>query len=164
MTENVVIGMRAVAKVFIGDIIEGARRVQAEWIEKTDEKQTDLPSPPATPHQAAASNSNNAGPKQQQTQSQGDGAQTTNGENPEAGDPAAEKSDENMPDASQQEKEKERDDRRGPLRPEHLREALRRYKISFEGGGVGMQLIWYQQQQNGVERFPTRTGGRRIFR
>ncbi|KAK3947636.1 hTAFII28-like protein conserved region-domain-containing protein [Pseudoneurospora amorphoporcata] len=160
VTENVVIGMRAVAKVFIGDIIEGARRVQAEWIEKTDEKQTDLPSPPATPHHAAASNSNAAS---QQPQTQG-GDPQPNGENKEGGDTAADKSDENMPDASQKEKEKERDDRRGPLRPEHLREALRRYKMSFEGGGVGMQLIWHQQQQNGVERFPTRTGGRRIFR
>lgn len=162
VTENVVIGMRAVAKVFIGDIIEGARRVQAEWIEKTDEKQTDLPSPPATPG-AAGSNNNATGEGQSQSQTQGDNSQT-NGEHKEGEDAAAEKSDESMPDASQQEKEKERDDRRGPLRPEHLREALRRYKMSFEGGGVGMQLIWHQQQQNGVERFPTRTGGRRIFR
>lgn len=162
--------MRAVAKVFIGDIIEGARRVQAEWIEKTGEKQTDLPSPPATPHAAASSsniNSNLGGEGPQQSQTQGNSATHTNGENGEGGDAAAaDKGDENMPDASQQEKEKEkeRDDRRGPLRPEHLREALRRYKMGFEGGGVGMQLIWHQQQQNGVERFPTRTGGRRIFR
>ncbi|KAK3350463.1 hTAFII28-like protein conserved region-domain-containing protein [Neurospora tetraspora] len=159
VTENVVIGMRAVAKVFIGDIIEGARRVQAEWIEKTGEKQTDLPSPPATPHAAASNNPGGEGQGQSQTQGS---SSRTNGENKEGADAAAEKSDENMPDASQQ--EKERDDRRGPLRPEHLREALRRYKMSFEGGGVGMQLIWHQQQQNGVERFPTRTGGRRIFR
>lgn len=151
--------MRAVAKVFIGDIIEGARRVQAEWIEKTGEKQTDLPSPPATPHAAASNNPGGEGQGQSQTQGS---SSRTNGENKEGADAAAEKSDENMPDASQQ--EKERDDRRGPLRPEHLREALRRYKMSFEGGGVGMQLIWHQQQQNGVERFPTRTGGRRIFR
>ncbi|KAL0466064.1 hTAFII28-like protein conserved region domain-containing protein [Neurospora intermedia] len=171
VTENVVIGMRAVAKVFIGDIIEGARRVQAEWIEKTGEKQTDLPSPPAMPH-AAASNNNNSnlgGEGQPQPQTQGNSATQTNGENGEGADAAAaEKGDETMPDASQQEKEKEkekeRDDRRGPLRPEHLREALRRYKMGFEGGGVGMQLIWHQQQQNGVERFPTRTGSRRIFR
>lgn len=163
--------MRAVAKVFIGDIIEGARRVQAEWIEKTGEKQTDLPSPPAMPH-AAASNNNNSnlgGEGQPQPQTQGNSATQTNGENGEGADAAAaEKGDETMPDASQQEKEKEkekeRDDRRGPLRPEHLREALRRYKMGFEGGGVGMQLIWHQQQQNGVERFPTRTGSRRIFR
>ncbi len=125
VTENVVIGMRAVAKVYIGDIIESARRVQAEWIEKTGEKQTDLPTPPSS-----SSTSPNA---------EGE----ANGEQQSAA---------------------EKDDRRGPLRPEHLREAVRRYKKSFEGGGVGMQLIWHQQQQNGVDRFPTRTGGRRIFR
>ncbi|KAK4160591.1 transcription initiation factor TFIID-like protein [Cladorrhinum sp. PSN259] len=125
VAENVVIGMRAVAKVFIGDIIESARRVQGEWIERTGENQTELPTPPAT---AAPSPDINAAP--------GDGETATT----------------------------EADDRRGPLRPEHLREALRRYKRGVEGGGVGMQLIWHQQQQNGVERFPTRTGGRRIFR
>ena len=117
--------MRAVAKVFIGDIIESARRVQAEWIEKTGEKQTDLPTPPASV----------------------------------AGTPDADGEGE-QPEAAAVDK----DDRRGPLRPEHLREAVRRYKMGFEGGGVGMQQIWHHQQQNGVERFPTRTGGRRIFR
>ncbi|KAK3985745.1 hTAFII28-like protein conserved region-domain-containing protein [Cladorrhinum sp. PSN332] len=125
VAENVVIGMRAVAKVYIGDIIESARRVQGEWIERTGEKQTELPTPPAT---AAPSPDTNVAP--------GDRVDAT----------------------------AETDDRRGPLRPEHLREALRRYKKGVEGGGVGMQLIWHQQQQNGVERFPTRTGGRRIFR
>jgi transcription initiation factor TFIID subunit 11 len=116
--------MRAVAKVFIGDIIESARRVQGEWIEKTGEKQTDLPTPPPT-----AKATPNA-----------DGEADTEG------------------------KEAEADDRRGPLRPEHLREAVRRYRKGFEGGGVGMQWVYHQQQQGGVERFPTRTGGRRIFR
>ncbi|KAJ4286877.1 hypothetical protein N0V88_007891 [Collariella sp. IMI 366227] len=127
VAENVVIGMRAVAKVFIGDVIESARRVQGEWIEKMAEKQTDLPGPPPPAEPMPA----------------------TNGE----GD-------------TQENKDKgpDRDDRRGPLRPEHLREAVRRYRKGFEGGGVGMQWIHYQQQQAGVERFPTRTGGRRIFR
>ncbi|KAK0638622.1 hTAFII28-like protein conserved region-domain-containing protein [Cercophora newfieldiana] len=122
VTENVVIGMRAVAKVYIGDIIEAARRVQMEWVENTGEKQTDLPTPPAS---AMASPIEGA-----------------------EGQPA----------------EPPKDDRLGPLRPEHLREAVRRYKRSFEGGGVGMQRVWHQQQQNGTERFPPRTGGRRIFR
>jgi transcription initiation factor TFIID subunit 11 len=117
--------MRAVAKVFIGDIIESARRVQGEWIERMDEKQTDLPTPPPT---APAT-------------------QDTNGE------------------ADSQQKESQTEEaRRGPLRPEHLREAVRRYRKGVEGGGVGMQWVFYQQQQGGVERFPTRTGGRRIFR
>jgi transcription initiation factor TFIID subunit 11 len=122
--------MSAVAKVYIGDIIEAARRVQNEWVENTNEKQTDLPTPPASA--APSPNAN------------GEGA---NGE-----------------DTGGQASEPPKDDRRGPLRPDHLREAVRRYKRAFEGGGVGMQRVWHQQQQNGSERFPPRTGGRRIFR
>ncbi|GKT52121.1 transcription initiation factor TFIID subunit 12 [Colletotrichum spaethianum] len=57
-----------------------------------------------------------------------------------------------------------KEDRRGPLRPDHLREAWRRYKMSGDGGWVGIQGLWHEQQQSGVERFPVRTGGRRIFR
>ncbi|AEO55807.1 hypothetical protein MYCTH_2300006 [Thermothelomyces thermophilus ATCC 42464] len=129
VAENVVIGMRAVAKVFIGDIIESARRVQGEWIEKLGEKQTDFPTPPATAAPTPTADGGDA-----------DDAQ------------------------KRETKDSEVDDRRGPLRPEHLREAVRRYRKGFEGGGVGMQWIFHQQQQGGVERFPTRTGGRRIFR
>jgi transcription initiation factor TFIID subunit 11 len=118
--------MRAVSKVYVGDIIELARRVQDEWIENTGEKQTDLPTPPTSA--TASPDANGEG---------GGDSQPT---------------------------ELAKDDRRGPLRPEHLREAVRRYKLSFEGGGVGMQKVWHQQQQNGADRFPSRTGGRRIFR
>ncbi|KAK0716201.1 hTAFII28-like protein conserved region-domain-containing protein [Lasiosphaeris hirsuta] len=129
VTENVVIGMRAVTKVYLGDIIESARRIQTEWIEKTGEKQTDLPTPPAS---AGTSPNENGGER-------GEGGE-------------------------QQKDASELDGRRGPLRPEHLREAVRRYKKAFEGGGVGVHAIWHQQQQSGVDRFPSRTGGRRIFR
>jgi transcription initiation factor TFIID subunit 11 len=133
VAENVVIGMRAVAKVFIGDIIESARRVQGEWIERLDEKQTDLPTPPATV------------------------APTPNPDGEADTQPTETRDPRDIRDS-------EVDDRRGPLRPEHLREAVRRYRKGFEGGGVGMQWVYHQQQQGGVERFPTRTGGRRIFR
>ncbi|KAK4444622.1 hTAFII28-like protein conserved region-domain-containing protein [Podospora aff. communis PSN243] len=135
VTENVVIGMRAVAKVYIGDIIELARRVQNEWVENTGEKQTDLPTPPAS----AAPSPNVNGEAATGEDAHGEGAEGPAPEPP-------------------------KDDRRGPLRPDHLREAVRRYRRAFEGGGVGMQRVWHQQQQNGSERFPPRTGGRRIFR
>lgn len=55
-------------------------------------------------------------------------------------------------------------DKRGPLRPEHLREAWRQYKMSGESGWVGTQGLWHEQQSDGVERFPVRTGGKRIFK
>ncbi|KAK3370641.1 hTAFII28-like protein conserved region-domain-containing protein [Podospora didyma] len=126
VAENIVIGVRSIAKVFIGDIIEGARRVQTEWIEKTGEKQTDLPTPPPS----AKASPNPAGEGQE----------------------------------TQPDKSVDMQFGPGPLRPDHLREAMRRYKRSLEGGGVGMQAIWHQHQQNGIERFPSRTGGRRIFR
>lgn len=53
---------------------------------------------------------------------------------------------------------------RGPLRPEHLREALRRYQTSAQSQGIGSLRIWQEQQKSGVERFPSKTGGRRIFK
>ncbi|KAK4668359.1 uncharacterized protein QC763_001010 [Podospora pseudopauciseta] len=138
VAENVVIGMRAVAKVFIGDIIESARRVQGEWIDKTGEKQTDLPTPPATAVPSPAATGEGSGVPHSGQLGLADNT-ASNTAAPVEG-------------------------RRGPLRPEHIREAMRRYKTGLEGGGVGMQQIWHQQQQSGVERFPTRTGGRKIFR
>jgi transcription initiation factor TFIID subunit 11 len=108
---NVVLAVRSVAKVFIGQLIESARRVQEQQIELTGEPQAEVPEP-------------------QPLQDEGF----------------------------------ERAPRRGPLRPEHLREAFYRYQQSGEGGGVGMQRLWHAQQEDGVERFGTRTGGRRIFK
>ena len=52
-------------------------------------------------------------------------------------------------------------DFRGPLRPDHLREAWRRYKVSGEGGGVGSHTFWHAQQGSGSSRF-SRTG-KRLF-
>ena len=53
--------------------------------------------------------------------------------------------------------------KRGPLRPDHLREAWRRYRLSGESRGVGVQQLWHAQQGDGVERFSTRTG-KRLFK
>lgn len=104
--------VKAVAKLFAGEIIEGARNVQAEWV-LSGEKQSDLPTPPPSNEEA--------------------------------------------------ENEEEVDLKRGPLRPDHLREAWRRYKLSHESRGVGVQQLWHAQQGTGVERFATRTRNR-LFR
>ncbi|KAF7558836.1 hypothetical protein G7046_g5335 [Stylonectria norvegica] len=105
--QNVSTAVKAVAKLFAGEIIETARNVQGEWI-TSGEKQSDLPTPPASANDTVD-----------------DG---------------------------------EAELKRGPLRPDHLREAWRRYKISGEGRGVGVQQLWHAQQGDGVERFSTRTG------
>jgi transcription initiation factor TFIID subunit 11 len=115
VTPNIVMAIRSVAKLFAGDIIEEARRVQAEWIYNTGEEQVPagIPTPPATLN----------------------------------------------PDGTEQ----PREELVGPLRPDHLREALLRYQRENRSGGVGMQNLWHVQQQSGVEQFSTRNR-RRIFR
>lgn len=107
--------VKAVSKLFAGEIIEAARSVQAEWI-TAGEQQSDLPTPPASTNDAG--NSGN---------------------------------------------EQEVDLKRGPLRPDHLREAWARYKASGESLGVGVQQLWHAQHGDGVERFSTQTG-RRLFK
>lgn len=98
--------VKAVAKLFAGEIIEAARNAQGEWI-AAGEKQSELPTPPPSTNEA--------------------------------------------------DEEEDIDLKRGPLRPDHLREAWRRYKMSGESRGVGVQQLWHAQQGSGVERFSTRT-------
>ncbi|PNY30061.1 Uncharacterized protein TCAP_00035, partial [Tolypocladium capitatum] len=75
--------VKAVAKLFAGEIIESARNVQGEWV-TAGEKQSELPTPPSTTVAAT----------------------------------------------------EDADVKRGPLRPEHLREAWRRYKVCGESYGA----------------------------
>ena len=97
-------------KIFAGEIIELARRVQIQWLEAGDESQTGLPSPPS----------------------------------------------------SDTEERKER--RRGPLTADHLREALRRYKLERKAGNVGLLGLAKQQNSSGVERFGLKALGRRLLK
>lgn len=92
-------------------MIEGARKVQTEWLEISGESQTGLPSPPA---------------------------------------------EDNVP----IEKEK----RRGPLLPDHLREAFRRHMLEGDGGLVGELGLWQHQNHSGVERFAVKVQGKRLFK
>ncbi|TVY43214.1 Transcription initiation factor TFIID subunit [Lachnellula subtilissima] len=109
---NVILAVKSAAKVFAGEMIEGARKVQTQWLESSGEDQTTgLQSLPA-----------------------------------EDGKP------------------REKETRRGPLLPDHLREALRRHKLTRDGGLVGQLGLWQHQQSSGVERFGTKVGGKRLFK
>jgi transcription initiation factor TFIID subunit 11 len=105
--QSVILAVKSVAKVFIGEMIEGARRVQTQWMESDEEARTVLPSPPA------------------------DG---------------------------------EEQKRRGPLLPDHLREAYRRHKLAGEGALVGQLSLWQLQQSSGVERFGVKARGKRLLK
>jgi len=105
------LAIRSVTKEFAAELIEGARKVQSQWLEASGESQTGLPSPPA-----------------------------------------------------EADKSKEKETRRGPLHPDHLRESIRRYKLSIEGGLAGQLGLWQLQQHNGVERFGVKVGGKRLLK
>lgn len=158
------ISVRGITKLYMGAIIESARRIQLEWMEKTGETQCDLPTPPADvmfpPPDWMKKEAGASAPGTKAT----DGAIATGSA---AGGGSSEEKDK---DKEEGDKDKEEEAKEpppkcvGPLRPDHLREAVRRYKLAQEGAGVGTKPLWNIQQQNGAERFPSRTGGRRIFR
>lgn len=105
----VILAVKSATKVFAGDLIEEARKVQTQWIEATQDSQTSLPGPLGESY------------------------------NPE-------------------------EKRRGPLLPDHLREAFRRHMLEGAGGLVGELALWQQQQHSGVERFGTKLGGKRLMK
>ncbi|KAG0646573.1 Transcription initiation factor TFIID subunit 11 [Hyphodiscus hymeniophilus] len=117
---SVILAVKSVAKIFAGEMIEGARRVQEEWVGADDllketikRNMQKLPTPPE--------------------------------------------------DIRNEFMEESRDLPRGPLEPDHLREALRRYRARAEGGMVGQLGLWQHQSSSGVERFGTKIQGKRLF-
>ncbi|KAI9744209.1 MAG: hypothetical protein M1818_002361 [Claussenomyces sp. TS43310] len=108
---SVILAVKSVTKLYAGEIIERARKIQTQWLDLSGEDQTTgLPSPPAL-----------------------------EGE------------------------DKAKETRRGPLTPDHLREALRRIKLERDGC-VGLLGLGRLQHANGAERFGLKTGGKRLLR
>lgn len=58
----------------------------------------------------------------------------------------------------------EKETRRGPLLPDHLREAYRRHMLEADGGLVGQLGLWQLQQHSGTERFAVKVGGKRLLK
>lgn len=59
-------------------------------------------------------------------------------------------------------KERIKQENRGALTPDHIREALRRYKKDKEGSSSG--FLGLSLQANGRENVAAKTGGKRLFR
>lgn len=110
---NVILAVKAVTKLFAGDLIETARKVQAQWLESDGEMAECL-----------MDIEQKYGP-------------ITNGTK-------------ELP--------------RPPLNPDHLREALRRLKVAREADSVGHKGLWQLQQHSGVERFGTKSLGKKLMR
>ncbi|KAI9898631.1 hypothetical protein N3K66_006991 [Trichothecium roseum] len=186
--------VKAVTKLFAGEIIEHARQVQAEMI-AAGEEQVPKPSPTtdtadtaATSAPPLAASQTNGVPPLPQLNGSGEASQTSfngNGVAPSADASTADTQSQPITDATVSQdmvvdgngeaptstEETVPDDKEeyifndgcGPLRPEHLREALKRYKLAGESRGVGVQQLWHAQHGSGVERFSTRTG-KRLFK
>jgi len=108
---SVILAVKSIAKIFAGEMVAGAVKVQKEWIESTGERQTTLS------------------------------------------------------DAEHNEGIKDRKEvRRGPLMPDHLREARRRYRAEREGGLAGQMDLYQAQAATGVERFGIKFNGKRMLK
>lgn len=134
-------------KVFVGELVERAREVQGEWCASRERLATGEGNEvweglmEKRPYYAPLELGDEAGAEVDGEGEKVDGEQkqTTQMKKPQL-------------------EVKEMD--KGPLTPDHLREALRRYKRDREGGGVGYQGI----SQYGRANTAVRTGGRRLFK
>ncbi len=168
---NVVTVVSTYTKTFAGMLLEEARKVQAEWM-AAEEKRADGERNSAferlkkmrqhnavVDSQASKENTNgtNGHVKVEQSSSPtlaGSQADVPSSENTLNGESAVRTCGAGGLSSVIEECD------RGPLQPDHLREALRRYKKSRKGGGVGYTGLSLEGQQSTAPRL----GGRRLFR
>ncbi|ERT01329.1 hypothetical protein HMPREF1624_02573 [Sporothrix schenckii ATCC 58251] len=136
---SVVTAVRSVTKYFLTDLITRAQTVQDEWIAAGHEPQTDDGRP--WPGMVLA-----RGEPEVAALYEKQASLAIPEWEPESADHIL------------------REPPKGPLRPDHLREAWRRYKVSVQSKTAGALDLWHAQQGTGVERFPARTGGKRLFK
>lgn len=153
---SVITTINGYTKLFIGELIDRARRVQEEWTvaaalgaaaEKERQKKNAIAN--GTQPTAFGSGASDAGSSQYSPRTLPRSFEPPVHEDT----PPPTQSDRPLADMA-----KERD--KGPLTPDMLREALRRYKKDQEGGGTGFVGLSLE----GRERAAVRTGGKRIFR
>ena len=136
------IAIGSYSKYFVGEIVTRALDVQKEWAQAFDER-------------IASEQAEKAAKDAEMIDDQGE---TTSDKQKRA---------EYQKKEEARKKEFVPNPHRGGLLPDHLREALRRYKGDGEGGGVGFgstSLGWMGQQGAGAWRVGNGVGGRRLFR
>ncbi|KAK3648257.1 hypothetical protein LTR56_007670 [Elasticomyces elasticus] len=149
---NVVLAVSAYAKMFAGMLVEEARGIQGEW-EASEERRADGKEGRAIKRLKKTRELEMEKEKENQ-----DGEQEVDGTAKTTG------ADDDVPPlfpggAGGLSKDIEECDR-GPLLPDHLREALRRYKKRKAGGPVGFTGLSLEGRENTA----TRMGGRRLFK
>lgn len=157
---NVITTISGYTKVFVGELIEKARLVQEEWAAIEEVRQEDIKEREEEEERRRRENS--AEPKDQQ-EDKAEGEQKTEQDQnppPTAASPAQSSQ------AKTQPPEEVPNPHRSQLLPQHIREALRRYKRDGEGGGVGFSgLSMGAQGVRGSFAWSGRAaGGKRLFR
>jgi len=146
--QPVIIAINGFTKVFIGELIDRALTVRDEWAAS----RTHLPNPNIPPSILATSFQKPSKYKSDAVASQEDIKAAG------LSIPPTPLWEEIGKDTALKDRLKDMD--KGPLTPDHLREAMRRYKRDREGGGAGVAGLSLE----GPERTAARMGGRRLFR
>lgn len=159
----VILAVKSVAKLYAGELIERARKVQSEWLILSGDDQAAILSNTTSPPSLRLNIERAA------SQSQPSVRLSSIGDVQPLSDMGTENAKRitflsNPKSEEEAEYWKELNEtKRGPLTPDHLREALRRIKAERDGG-VGLLGFDRLQHSSGQERFGHKTGGRRLFR
>ncbi|KAK6399990.1 hypothetical protein LTR95_019364 [Oleoguttula sp. CCFEE 5521] len=151
---NVVNVVSSYLKIFAGQVVEGAREVQGErtWEEGLRKKRRVDETMAGVKKEGGVKTEGNGQEMLGSDDTQPDSESTIQGQHGDGQD--------DMPDAALGWSREIDELDRGPLQPDHLREAVRRMKKSRAGGSVGFTGLSLE----GREVAAPRMGGRRLFR
>ena len=166
---NVVTVVNSYTKMFAGLLIEEAREVQAEWMSVEEERADASPNPvfKRLKRSQETNDGEDVTGKEEEARPKSSGSGGRPIKQEESSSPTQpdtqtkdDTGDEIYPGGAGGLSTSISECDRGPLLPDHLREALRRYKKARKGGTVGFTGLSLE----GREVAASRMGGRRLFR